>query len=119
MPTILLIKGWRFFFYADEGQEPIHVHAEEKNMNKQHDVQGIEFSEKIMILHVDGHTLSVGLDEVSAVLAKAGQRERETFTVSPAGYGIHWPMLDEDLSIDGLLRQANPKLAKTVARQTA
>ncbi len=27
MPTILLIDGWRFFFYANEGDEPIHVHC--------------------------------------------------------------------------------------------
>ena len=26
MPTILMILGWRFFFYANEGNEPIHVH---------------------------------------------------------------------------------------------
>ena len=27
MPTILQILGWRLFFYANEGNEPIHVHA--------------------------------------------------------------------------------------------
>ena len=27
MPTILLIDGWRFFFYANEGNEPIHIHC--------------------------------------------------------------------------------------------
>ena len=27
MPTILLVRGWRVFFYANEGHEPIHVHA--------------------------------------------------------------------------------------------
>ena len=27
MPTILMIRGWRFFFYANEGNEPIHVHC--------------------------------------------------------------------------------------------
>jgi hypothetical protein len=27
MPTILLIRGWRFFFYANEGNEPIHIHC--------------------------------------------------------------------------------------------
>lgn len=27
MPTILEILGWRLFFYANEGNEPIHVHA--------------------------------------------------------------------------------------------
>lgn len=27
MPTIIRERGWRLFFYADEGHEPIHVHA--------------------------------------------------------------------------------------------
>jgi hypothetical protein len=27
MPTILVIAGWRFFFYANEGNEPPHVHC--------------------------------------------------------------------------------------------
>ncbi len=27
MSTILLISGWRLFFYANEGNEPIHVHC--------------------------------------------------------------------------------------------
>jgi hypothetical protein len=27
MPTILRVRGWRVFFYAEEGNEPIHVHA--------------------------------------------------------------------------------------------
>jgi hypothetical protein len=26
------------------------------------------------------------------------------FEVSPSGYGIHWPELDEDLSIDGMIK---------------
>lgn len=28
MPTILLVQGWRIFFYSNEGNEPIHVHAQ-------------------------------------------------------------------------------------------
>jgi len=27
MPTILHLRGWRVFFYSDEGNEPLHVHA--------------------------------------------------------------------------------------------
>ena len=27
MPTILLVMGWRFFFYSNEGAEPIHIHC--------------------------------------------------------------------------------------------
>ncbi|MEO6070751.1 MAG: DUF4160 domain-containing protein [Chitinophagaceae bacterium] len=26
MPTVLLLKGFRFFFYSNESGEPIHVH---------------------------------------------------------------------------------------------
>ena len=33
MPTVILIKGWRFFFYANEGNEPIHIHC--KNAEKE------------------------------------------------------------------------------------
>ena len=28
MPTILMLLGWRFFFYANERNEPIHVHCQ-------------------------------------------------------------------------------------------
>ena len=27
MPTILYIRGWRLFFYANERSEPPHIHA--------------------------------------------------------------------------------------------
>ena len=32
MPTILLLFGWRLFFYANEGNEPIHVHCRKGEM---------------------------------------------------------------------------------------
>ncbi len=27
MPTVLLINGFRFFFYSNENDEPIHIHV--------------------------------------------------------------------------------------------
>ena len=27
MPTVLAIRGWRLFFYANENDEPIHIHC--------------------------------------------------------------------------------------------
>ena len=27
MPTVLMISGWRFFFYPNEGNEPMHIHC--------------------------------------------------------------------------------------------
>lgn len=32
MPTILMILGWRLFFYANEGNEPIHIHCRKGEM---------------------------------------------------------------------------------------
>jgi hypothetical protein len=32
MPTVLQTNGWRFHFYAKEGNEPMHVHAEKAGM---------------------------------------------------------------------------------------
>jgi hypothetical protein len=28
MPTVLRKRGWRFFFYPNEGNEPPHIHAQ-------------------------------------------------------------------------------------------
>jgi len=28
MPTILLVDGWRFFFYSNERNEPVNIHVE-------------------------------------------------------------------------------------------
>ena len=33
MPTILLIKGLRFFFWSNENDEPIHVHVTKGDAN--------------------------------------------------------------------------------------
>ena len=27
MPTVILVRGWRVFFYSNEGNEPVHIHA--------------------------------------------------------------------------------------------
>ena len=47
MPTILVIAGWRIFFYANERHEPIHIHAEKAEMEIKFwiDVQNFELTE--------------------------------------------------------------------------
>jgi hypothetical protein len=42
----------------------------------------------------------------SPALAAATPAQRRQAELSPGGYGIHWPLLDEDLSVPGLLRAA-------------
>jgi len=40
-------------------------------------------------------------------LQKATTEQRQYFEISASGYGIHWPLIDEDLSVDGLVRLAD------------
>lgn len=32
MPTILFVRGWRLFFYANERNEPPHIHPRKGSM---------------------------------------------------------------------------------------
>jgi hypothetical protein len=31
VPTVLRIKGYRFFFFSNEAGEPVHIHVESKD----------------------------------------------------------------------------------------
>ena len=72
-------------------------------MNKHHQVTGLYFEGDSMILTIDGQKKSFKISEISPALQNATEQEKNLFEISPSGYGIHWPLLDEDLSIDGLL----------------
>ena len=72
-------------------------------MKKYHQVTGLHFDEDYMILTIDGQEKALQVSEISPVLQNASEEEKNLFEISPSGYGIHWPLLDEDLSIDGLL----------------
>jgi hypothetical protein len=54
---------------------------------------------------MDGRTISVPLAWYSKLL-HATEAQRKNWEVAGAGYGIHWPDLDEDPSAEGLLRGA-------------
>lgn len=72
-------------------------------MKKIHNIEQIRFIEGSMLLKIDGQERYFPLTEISRKLAGASEIERTTYRVMASGYGIHWPLLDEDLSIDGLL----------------
>ena len=71
-----------------------------------HDVQMIDFEGTQMILTVDGQVYRVDLPAVSNRLANAKDAARRAYSISGSGYGVHWPDIDEDLTIDGLIASA-------------
>ena len=72
-------------------------------MDKFHIIKSIEFEDNTMILEIDNKTHKFDLTKCSSKLLSASKTQRDNYEISPSGYGIHWPMIDEDLSIDGLL----------------
>jgi hypothetical protein len=72
-------------------------------MDKAHEVEQISFSGSVMFLRVDGRDYEVDISFQSQRLASATLAQRQNYIVSPSGYGIHWPDLDEDLSVDSLI----------------
>lgn len=79
MPTIFREGPWRFFFYSNEGTEPPHVHVAR-----------------------DGRTVSVPTDWFPR-LVHASEAERRAWTLIGDGSGIHWPAVDEDISVSALI----------------
>ncbi len=72
-------------------------------MSDYHKIENLRFHQESLSLTIDGFEKEFVLKNISSALANASEAERLNYEISPAGYGIHWVLLDEDLSIDGLL----------------
>lgn len=65
--------------------------------------ESVQFSEDSMTVHLDdGRALSVPLAWYPRLL-NGTRKERENLELIGHGEGIHWPDLDEDVSVEGLL----------------
>ena len=73
-------------------------------MTKTHDVTNVVVNDGKLRLTVDGKDYAVSLEAVSPRLATASPDDQARVEISPSGYGLHWPTVDEDLSVTGLMR---------------
>jgi Protein of unknown function (DUF2442) len=67
---------------------------------------------RVTDVRVTDDTLTIDLEDGRTISAPIGwyprlaygtPAERAHFEISGAGYGIHWPDLDEDIGVEGLL----------------
>jgi hypothetical protein len=88
---------------------------------------------RVRDVHADADSLTVDLMDGRSItvplawyprLLSATAKQRKRWEIAGAGYGIHWPEIDEDLSTAGLLRgapaprgSAPQASARPVARQ--
>ena len=67
-------------------------------------VQRVEFTDDdLIVLLVDGRKVAIPLVWFPR-LVKATRAQLENYELLGDGEGIHWPEIDEDLSVAGLLR---------------
>ncbi len=81
-------------------------------------ISAVEVDPRVADVKVTDQTLEVRLQDGRLIavplewfprLAAADPHARATWEPAAAGLGIHWPLIDEDLSVEGLLRSRNPK----------
>ncbi len=69
-------------------------------------VKGVKIAKDSLCVDLmDGRTIAVLLAWYRR-LANAKPEQLARWEIAGAGYGIHWPDLDEDLSTEGMLRGA-------------
>lgn len=69
-------------------------------------VMSVRIDDKRLTVELmDGRTIAVPLSWYPR-LASATEAQRQHWELCAAGFGIHWPDIDEDLSTEGLLRGA-------------
>ncbi len=62
-------------------------------------INHVEVTDKFLVAQInDGRTVSLPLSWFPKLLS-ASEKARLNFMISPSGYGIHWPDIDEDISI--------------------
>jgi hypothetical protein len=83
-------------------------------INADERVADVRFTEnELRVTLMDGRTISAPLAWYPRLL-HATVKQRKNWRTSGAGYGIHWPDIDEDLSTEGLLRGAPAPQPRTI-----
>lgn len=67
-------------------------------------IEDVSADDRALTVHlIDGRTLSVPLDWHPRLL-DASMEQRNDWRLVGGGVGVHWPQIDEDLSLAGMLR---------------
>ena len=82
-------------------------------------VKDVRFRDDALVVDLlDGRTISVPLVWYPRLLS-ATPEQRANWRIAGAGFFIHWPDMDEDLSTEGLLRGAPAPRGSTTVRRAS
>ena len=74
------------------------------NLVKENIILDINFDNQFMFIKTDSTIVKIDLNQLSKKLLNATEIERALYKLSPSGYGVHWPLIDEDISLHALLK---------------
>jgi len=69
--------------------------------NQKH-IQEIRFEGDSIFIQGEKKSIKKAIADISKKLMNASSIERNTYQISPSGLGVHWPLIDEDLSFPNL-----------------
>lgn len=58
-------------------------------MITKHNIESVIFEQNLICLQIEGKEIKIPLDKVSKKLNSANDIQRNLYTISPSGYGIH------------------------------
>ncbi|MGH7450902.1 MAG: DUF2442 domain-containing protein [bacterium] len=79
-------------------------------MEKLFEISDVALKGHVLSFKANGTSITCDLAKVSDVLAKASKEQVANMIVDQVGVGFHWPALDEDLSVNGILRELGVEL---------
>jgi uncharacterized protein DUF2442 len=66
--------------------------------------KAIRTTETALVITTESGEYRIPWEKCSKRLARATTAERSNASLSPSGYGVHWPLIDEDLAVGPLVR---------------
>ena len=76
-------------------------------MDKIYDIRNPKITQQSISFELSSNMIKIPLNKSgSTILAQAKPEYLKIFEIDQDGIGIYWPLLEEDLSVEGLLRAA-------------
>ncbi len=67
-------------------------------------IQSVGFGDKKLFIELNTGRVLVVPTSYTAKLSKASEKELKEYRLVGGGRGIHFPLIDEDISVDGIIR---------------
>lgn len=109
---------------TEADRQPAHARGEMQRLQETSAVVSVRYqsnTRRLVVELVTGIQLSVPVDRVQGLTDASASQLRE-IEVSPSGLGLHWPQLDADVYVPGLLNGAlgsKKWMASLLAREDA